>query len=49
MPRFIADIYPKACRLAQAETSLPLAAFPENCPWSLEQVLDDDFFPEETS
>jgi hypothetical protein len=46
---FIADIYPKARRLAQAETNLPLAAFPEDCPWSVEQVLDDDFFPGETS
>jgi Domain of unknown function DUF29 len=46
---FITDIYPKARRLAQAETSLPLATFPEDCPWSVEQVLDDDFFPGETS
>ena len=42
---FIADIYPKARRLAQAETSLPLATLPEDCPWSAAQVLDDDFFP----
>jgi hypothetical protein len=41
----IGDIYPKARRQAQAETGLPLATFPEDCPWSVEQVLDDDFFP----
>jgi hypothetical protein len=49
VPRFMTEIYTKARRLAQAETSLPLATFPENCPWSMAQVLDDDFFPEETS
>ena len=25
---------------------LPLATFPEACPWSTEQVLDEDFWPE---
>jgi proline racemase len=47
--QFIADIYPKARRLAQAETRLPLATFPEDCPWAAAQVLDDDFFPGETN
>ena len=28
------------------ETDLPLATFPEVCPWSLAQVLDEDFWPE---
>jgi hypothetical protein len=27
-------------------TSLPMATFPEACPWSIEQVLDEDFWPE---
>jgi Domain of unknown function DUF29 len=28
------------------ETGLPRATFPETCPWSLEQLLDEDFLPE---
>jgi len=38
--------YPTARRLAQLQTRLPLTTFPTPCPWTLEQVLDDDFFPE---
>jgi hypothetical protein len=38
--------YPRARRLASAETGLPLATFPEVCPWPVEQVLDADFWPE---
>jgi hypothetical protein len=30
------------------EVLLPLATFPEVCPWSVAQVLDADFWPEET-
>ena len=29
------------------ETRLPETTFPQMCPWTLEQVLDDDFWPEE--
>jgi Domain of unknown function DUF29 len=28
------------------DTGLPLAAFPEACPWAIAQVLDEDFWPE---
>jgi hypothetical protein len=28
------------------ETELPLAIFPEACPWPLDQILDEDFWPE---
>jgi hypothetical protein len=31
---------------ASDETDLPLATFPAACPWTPEQVLDPDFFPE---
>lgn len=40
--------YPTARRLASAETRLPLAIFPEACPWTIKEVLDEDFFPEAT-
>ena len=38
--------YPRARRDAVKDTSLPLATLPEVCPWSVEQVLAEDFWPE---
>jgi hypothetical protein len=38
--------YPRARRRAAVQTGLPLTTFPDGCPWPLEQVLDDDFWPE---
>jgi len=38
--------YARARRKASRETDLPLATFPEACPWTVEQVLDDAFWPE---
>ncbi len=41
--------YPWARQRAARETRLPPATFPETCPWLLEQLLDDDFWPGEKS
>ena len=38
--------YALAREHASAHTRLPLATFPETCPWTPEQVLDDSFWPE---
>jgi hypothetical protein len=38
--------YRRARRDAADDTGLPLARFPEACPWPVEQVLDEDFWPE---
>jgi hypothetical protein len=38
-----------ARRDAADETGLPLATFPEACPWPIAHVLDEDFWPEEGS
>jgi Domain of unknown function DUF29 len=38
--------YRRALRPAANDAGLPLAAFPEACPWSLAQILDEDFLPE---
>jgi hypothetical protein len=46
VPTLLAAAYPQARRLAADETGLPLAAFPDTCPWALAQVLDEDFWPE---
>jgi hypothetical protein len=38
--------YRYARRKAALATGLPLTDFPEACPWPIERVLDEDFFPE---
>jgi len=38
---------PRVRRDAAQETGLPLATFPEACPWSIVRVLGEDFWPEE--
>jgi hypothetical protein len=38
--------YALAREHASAQTRLPLTTFPETCPWTPEQVLDTDFWPE---
>jgi hypothetical protein len=38
--------YRRARRDAADDTGLPLATFPEACPWSIAQVLDENFWPE---
>jgi hypothetical protein len=43
----IQTIYVKGVSLAAGETNFPLKTFPENCPYSLEEILSDRFFPGE--
>jgi hypothetical protein len=45
LPAYLVDAYTDAKKLAALQTDLPLATFPEACPWALDQVLDEDFFP----
>jgi Domain of unknown function DUF29 len=42
----LADAYRYARRVAAIEMDLPLATFPEACPWPVAQVLEEDFWPE---
>ena len=37
--------YQKACCQAAKQTGLKISVFPENCPYSLELVLDEDWLP----
>jgi hypothetical protein len=46
LPARLARHYPLARREAARETRLPLVTFPETCPWTIEQILDEDFWPE---
>ncbi len=45
----LAMAYRPAREDAADETDLPLATFPEACPWPIEQVLAADFWPEASS
>ena len=45
-PALLTRRYPAARMLAHDETGLPLATFPEVCPWTVAQILDDAFWPE---
>jgi len=47
LPAMLAEEYPRARRRANTQTGLPLTTFPEVCPWTAVQVLDEDFWPEE--
>ena len=40
------DAYRRARRDAVRETEYPPDTFPTSCPWSFEQVVTDDFWPE---
>ena len=43
---FLAWAYPRGRCEAAKDTGLPLASFPETCPWPVARVLDEDFWPE---
>ncbi len=45
LPQIVAAEYPAAREDAADETGLPLETFPQDCPFSLEQVLAEDFWP----
>jgi hypothetical protein len=45
VPQVLAKEYLAAREDASDETGLPLATFPEACPWTAKQVLDADFWP----
>lgn len=45
VPDFIAYVYPRARKGAAEETGLALSTFPTDCPWTLEEVLDEDWLP----
>lgn len=42
----IQKAYASGLDLAVRETNLPYATFPEICPYTLEQALDNEFFPD---
>jgi hypothetical protein len=47
VPEMIATDYQDVRLNARDETGLPLETFPETCPWTPEQVLDQTFWPDQ--
>ena len=43
----ISEVYKYALKLAISETSLSKETFPQECPYTLEQILDFEFLPGE--
>ena len=46
LPALVMQRYPHAVKFAANFGRLAMATCPETCPWTPEQVLDDDFYPE---
>lgn len=46
LPEILADAYGDAVLGAERETGLDGKVFPETNPWSHEQMMDPDFYPE---
>lgn len=46
LPAMLLDVYEDAVLLAVAETHLDESTFPSTCPFTVEQVLDPDYWPE---
>ena len=46
VPTVVPNSYANARIDASDETGLPLATFPTACPWTVDQILDESFWPE---
>lgn len=46
LPAILAQRYPRSRAKASGETGLAAETFPPTCPWTAEQVLAADFWPE---
>jgi hypothetical protein len=47
LPAVLHESYAYIRKRTSLETRLPEHVFPATCPWTPEQVLDDDFWPED--
>jgi len=46
LPESMKKAWDSAKRKAARETGIPRTAFPTQCPWSFEDIMNDDFWPE---
>jgi hypothetical protein len=44
--KIFAECYQDAREQAAAETGLPLVKFPEQCPFSQEEIINTDYLPD---
>lgn len=45
-PDWIVDAWMDGCDSASQETGIDRWAFPESCPWTMDQVLNETFWPD---
>jgi len=45
LPEAVVEAYPDAVELAAKDTGIPTNLFPQACPYSLEEIMDGDFYP----
>ena len=45
LPSMLEKEYSRILRRTEIETALPPDVLPSVCPWTLEQILDDEFWP----
>ena len=46
LPEVVARAYGTAIVMAEGETDLSRSSFPAACPWSIEQIIAQDFWPD---
>lgn len=46
MPELLGSEYTRARRQAIRETGLEDSTFPKTCPWTVDEVLDEEFWPD---
>lgn len=46
LPQALASAYRDAKLEAAAETGLPAATFPQDCPWTVAHAMDGEFWPD---
>jgi hypothetical protein len=46
LPEAIESAYTRAVIEGEAETGFPKSTFPAACPWSLQKMMSEDFWPE---
>ncbi|EAU9426864.1 TPA_asm: DUF29 domain-containing protein [Salmonella enterica] len=46
LPKALQDAYRYAIVGAERETGLPRGTFPVTCPWTFEQIINPDFYPD---
>ena len=47
LEEILQDAYDVSTAIAARETTLDEAVFPHNCPYTFEQIIDDQFYPEQ--